>query len=152
MIISINYNLFIAIGPDLRNSTTLLMNLTTQVTTTENPPAGCPFKYKWCYDTPIIQLYQFLIGFALLVSGYSVTNVMSFAIYSKLIGLKPQGTMMGILTSFGSLSRTVGPVAVSYIYDEFGPRITFASLASLVFFMILIIIFTYKRYEPYRFS
>ena len=81
-----------AIEPGHRNSTTSphYKNTTRAQTSTEEPPRGCPLDYAWCLDTPIIQLYQFLIGLVLLVSGYSMANVMSFAIYSKLLGPKPQ--------------------------------------------------------------
>lgn len=57
---------------------------------TDQPPRGCPLDYDWCYYTPIVELFQFLLGFAILVCGYSIANVMSFAIYSKLLGPKPQ--------------------------------------------------------------
>ncbi len=142
-----------AFEPRVHNTTTPQPSNTTSLpSTTEDPPTGCPLSYAWCYDTPIVQLYQFLAGFALLVSGYSITNVMSFTIYSKLIGPKPQGLMMGILTACGSLSRTIGPIAVSYLYDGYGPRVTFSTLGGLILVNIITILLTLKRYEPYRFS
>ena len=57
---------------------------------TDETPTGCPFNYEWCYNTPIIQIYQFIIGFTVLSCAYSVSNVMSFAIFSKLLGPRPQ--------------------------------------------------------------
>ena len=60
--------------------------------------------------------------------------------------------MMGLLTSFGSLSRALGPIVVSYLYGAYGPRVSFISLGSVIFLAILIICFTYKRYEPYKFN
>lgn len=129
------------------------MNITTTTDyITDEPPRGCPLDYDWCFYTPIVKLYQFLIGFALLVSGYSIANVMSFAIYSKLLGPKPQGTMMGFLTSIGSLSRAIGPIVVSYLYGYYGPRVSFISLAGVILMAILIILLTYKKYEPYKFG
>ena len=81
-----------AIQPGDRNTTmmTPTVNTTTVTSDTDPPPRGCPLEYDWCFYTPIVQLYQFLIGFALLVCGYSIANVMSFAIYSKLLGPRPQ--------------------------------------------------------------
>ena len=152
---------FLAIAPGEKNTTTLepfntTMHSTTTTTfdprTTDDPRRGCPLDYEWCLYTPIIKLYQFLIGFVLLVSGYSVANVMSFAIYSKLLGPKPQGTMMGLLTSIGSFSRAVGPVVVSYLYGSYGPRVSFITLDIIILVAILIILATFKRYEPYKFS
>ena len=91
--------LSLAIEPGHRNSTTTAhpKNTTSLQTSTEEPPRGCPLDYEWCLDTPIIQLYQFLIGLVLLVSGYSMANVMSFAIYSKLLGPKPQVLFFNII-------------------------------------------------------
>jgi ceroid-lipofuscinosis MFS transporter 7 len=77
---------------------------------------------------------------------------MSFTIYSKLIGPRPQGFWQGILTSFGSLARTIGPIAVSTLYDGYGPRFTFSAVGGLVLLNILTILLTLKRYEPYKFS
>ena len=110
--------------------------------TTEDPRRGCPLEYEWCLYTPIVKLYQFIIAFVLLVSAYSVANVMSFTIYSKLLGPKPQGTMMGLLTSCGSLSRAVGPVVVSYLYGFYGPRVSFITLDVIILIAILIILVT----------
>jgi hypothetical protein len=60
--------------------------------------------------------------------------------------------MMGLLTSCGSLSRAVGPIVVSYLYGFYGPRVSFSALGSIVIIAILIICFTYKRYEAYKFA
>jgi ceroid-lipofuscinosis MFS transporter 7 len=67
------------------------------MTSTNEAPRGCPLDYDWCYYTPIVRFFQFILGFIFLVCGYSMTNVMSFAIYSKLLGPKPQ---VFILVSF----------------------------------------------------
>ncbi|CAF0817949.1 unnamed protein product [Brachionus calyciflorus] len=139
--------------PGTKNATTpSSFNSTTSTSvTTGQAPAGCPLEYDWCFNTPIVRFFQFLLGFAFLVTGYSIANVMSFAIYSKLLGPKPQGLMMGILTSCGSLSRAIGPIVVSYLYGLYGPRVAFVSLSGVVVLAILIILLTYKRYEPYKY-
>ena len=51
---------------------------------------GCPEVYKWCAYTPIVSLPQFLIGTLLIVIGYPTCNVMSYTLYSKILGPKPQ--------------------------------------------------------------
>ena len=40
---------------------------TTMVPSTE-APTGCPLVYDWCFYTPIIKIYQYIIGVILLVS------------------------------------------------------------------------------------
>ena len=59
---------------------------------------------------------------------------------------------MGLLTSCGSSSRALGPIVVSYLYGAYGPRVSFSALGGIILIAILIICFTYKRYEPYKFN
>ena len=68
-------------------------NITTTAHTVENTTAeavGCPYYYDWCFDTPSILLWQFLLGTFFIAVGYPTCNVMSYAIYSKILGPKPQ--------------------------------------------------------------
>ena len=51
---------------------------------------GCPDTYRWCAYTPIVTLAQFLGGTALICIGYPTGNVMSYTLYSKILGPKPQ--------------------------------------------------------------
>jgi len=53
-------------------------------------PVGCPEVYKWCAYTPIVSFPQFLLGTLLIVIGYPTCNVMSYTLYSKILGPKPQ--------------------------------------------------------------
>ncbi|KAJ8298001.1 hypothetical protein KUTeg_024532, partial [Tegillarca granosa] len=115
-------------------TTTTTQNTTKPSVTVE--PVGCPDNYKWCRYTPVITLAQFLIGTFLICIGYPTCNVMSYAIYSKLLGPKPQGVWMGLLTASGSLARTLGPIFVSQIYNSYGPRVTFIAVSILVLLTI----------------
>ena len=68
-------------------------NITTTAHSVENSTAeavGCPYYYDWCFDTPSILLWQFLLGTFFIAVGYPTCNVMSYAIYSKILGPKPQ--------------------------------------------------------------
>ena len=143
------------------------MNTTTEITTHER--RGCPLDYAWCLDVPIVQLYQLIIGYFFVVFGYTIANVMSFTIYSKLLGPWPQvhiqiyiflivisnrleilkGTMMGILTGVGSSARASGPIVVSYLYGAYGPRISFIFLIVIITAALVLISATYKRYKEY---
>jgi hypothetical protein len=49
---------------------------------------------------------------------------------------------MGILTSAGSAARMLGPVYVTNIYHNFGPRYTFASIGGLVLLTFFITLCT----------
>ena len=113
---------------------------------------GCPEVYKWCAYTPIVSFPQFLIGTLLIVIGYPTCNVMSYTLYSKILGPKPQGMMMGWLTASGSLARTIGPIFVSQIYNDYGPRVTFIAMIIIVFLTTVLYLLVFKRLVPFRFT
>ncbi|XP_035681931.1 major facilitator superfamily domain-containing protein 8-like isoform X1 [Branchiostoma floridae] len=121
--------------------------LTTPAATT--PPRGCPWEYNWCDNTPKLFMGQMFAGFFLLGLSYPTSNVLSYAMYSKILGPKPQGTWMGWLTASGSLARTLGPVFVSQIYTYHGPRIAFGAAAGIVLVAIFWLIGVYRRLVPY---
>ncbi|XP_027710358.1 major facilitator superfamily domain-containing protein 8 isoform X2 [Vombatus ursinus] len=53
-------------------------------------PTGCPIEQSWCLYTPVIHLAQFLVAAVLIGLGYPTCNVMSYTLYSKILGPKPQ--------------------------------------------------------------
>lgn len=57
--------------------------------------------------------------------------------------------MMGILTAAGSLARSLGPVAVSVLYAEKGPEVTFAVMVGVVGASIIFMAVFYHRLLPY---
>ena len=67
---------------------------------------------------------------------------------SKVIGPRPQGTWMGILTATGSLARICGPVFVSEIYKEFGTYWTYGTTAGSFVAAALVTLLTWKRLIP----
>lgn len=56
--------------------------------------------------------------------------------------------MMGWLTAAGSLARTLGPLFVSTMYDQFGPRWTFVSSSSFVVVGLIALLWLYRRIVP----
>lgn len=53
-------------------------------------PTGCPAEQAWCLYTPMIHLAQFLTSAVLIGIGYPFCHVISYALYSKILGPKPQ--------------------------------------------------------------
>uniref|UniRef100_A0A8C9ISP4 Major facilitator superfamily domain containing 8 n=1 Tax=Piliocolobus tephrosceles TaxID=591936 RepID=A0A8C9ISP4_9PRIM len=99
-------------------------------------PTGCSIEQAWCLYTPVIHLAQFLTSVVLIGVGYPVCNLMSYTLYSKILGPKPQGVYMGWLTASGSGARILGPVFISQVYAHWGPRWAFSLhfLRSIFFF------------------
>ncbi|XP_015200339.1 major facilitator superfamily domain-containing protein 8 isoform X3 [Lepisosteus oculatus] len=108
-------------------------------------PTGCPSEQTWCLYTPVIHLAQYITSDFLIGMGYPVCNVMSYTLYSKILGSKPQGVYMGWLTASGSGARTLGPVFVSQVYTILGPRWAFSLVCGLVLATTVLLVATYKR-------
>ncbi|XP_067899041.1 major facilitator superfamily domain-containing protein 8 isoform X2 [Heterodontus francisci] len=106
---------------------------------------GCPVQQVWCQYTPSIHLAQYILSSALVGIGYPICNVISYTLYSKILGPKPQGVYMGWLTASGSGARTLGPVFVSQVYTRYGPRWTFGPICGIVVAAIILMGLMYKR-------
>ncbi|RMB99544.1 hypothetical protein DUI87_23797 [Hirundo rustica rustica] len=108
-------------------------------------PVGCPVTQSWCLNTPMIYLAQYISSDVLIGLGYPVCNVMSYTLYSKVLGPKPQGVYMGWLTASGSGARILGPIFVSQIYTHLGPRWAFSLICGVVVVSLLLLEIVYKR-------
>ncbi|KAM8764039.1 major facilitator superfamily domain-containing protein 8 isoform 2-T2 [Rhynchonycteris naso] len=108
-------------------------------------PTGCPIAQAWCLNTPVIHLAQFLTSAALIGIGYPSCNVMSYTLYSKILGPRPQGVYMGWLTASGSAARILGPVFISQVYTSWGPRWAFSLVCGIVVLTITLLGGAYRR-------
>ncbi|GFN82133.1 major facilitator superfamily domain-containing protein 8 [Plakobranchus ocellatus] len=118
---------------------------TTQSPTVTTPPdgdtaEGCPWNLLWCAHVPVLHLAQYAIGTLLYGIGYPLCHVLTFTIFSKVLGSKPQGLWMGIFAASGSLAGISGPVLISHVYDLWGPRVAFTGCTA---FLTLIILYTF---------
>lgn len=96
---------------------------------------GCPFEEQpWCKSTPALGFYEFILGYLLTSFGYPIGLTLIQTIFSKVIGPRPQGNWMGLMTNAGCLSRIFGPICVSVLYSRFG------TLWTMLFTLILMII------------
>uniref|UniRef100_A0AAY3ZZT2 Major facilitator superfamily (MFS) profile domain-containing protein n=1 Tax=Denticeps clupeoides TaxID=299321 RepID=A0AAY3ZZT2_9TELE len=130
-------------GTYIHNSTTPQAMAPISNSTVE--PTGCPAEQTWCLYTPAVHLAQYITSDVLIGVGYPACNVMSYTLYSKILGPKPQGVYMGWLTASGSCARTLGPVFVSHTYTLLGPRWAFSLICGMVLAAILLLAFTYRR-------
>ncbi|KAM8747185.1 major facilitator superfamily domain-containing protein 8 [Acanthopagrus schlegelii] len=131
---------------DLKNNS--LVSHISEATIASNSslePTGCPYDQTWCQYTPAIYLAQYISSDFLIGVGYPACNVMSYTLYSKILGPKPQGVYMGWLTASGSGARTLGPVFVSQIYTVLGPRWAFSLICGMVVGAIILLVSLYHR-------
>lgn len=111
---------------------------------------GCPQDQEWCLYTPIVEVWQMALADVTAVIGYPVAFAILSSLYTKILGPKPLGLWMGILTSVGSFSRTLGPIFVSYMYTELGTRWTFGTLFAILAITVLGVSLMYKRLVPMK--
>ncbi|XP_072232496.1 major facilitator superfamily domain-containing protein 8 [Leuresthes tenuis] len=128
---------------DLKNNS--MLSQMSAATNGTLEPTGCPYEQTWCQYIPAIHLAQYLSSDVLIGVGYPACNVMSYTLYSKILGPKPQGVYMGWLTASGSGARTLGPVFVSHVYTILGPRWAFSLICSMVVGAVILLISTYHR-------
>jgi ceroid-lipofuscinosis MFS transporter 7 len=139
--------LLLAFTPTTVTATTPLSSTspTLPTTTGDAGDKGCPLDYQWCYFVPRVQLWQYILASIIITIGFSICNVICYSIFSKKLGDRPQGTMMGIFTSSGSLARAIGPITVGFLYKHWGPRVMMIFMLVFVLSGILSLIFNYKR-------
>ncbi|KAM3591047.1 uncharacterized protein V6R79_021219 [Siganus canaliculatus] len=131
---------------DLKNNSLLSkMSEATLASNSSLEPTGCPYDQAWCQYTPAIHLAQYISSDILIGIGYPACNVMSYTLYSKILGPKPQGVYMGWLTASGSGARTLGPVFVSQVYTNLGPRWAFSLICGMVVGAIIMLSCLYHR-------
>lgn len=130
---------------DVKNNTLLSRMALASVNNSTMEPTGCPFEQTWCQYTPALHIAQYITSDILIGVGYPTCNVMSYTLYSKILGPKPQGVYMGWLTAAGSGARTLGPIFVSNVYTLFGPRWAFSLICGLVLCAIFLLGAVYKR-------
>uniref|UniRef100_A0AAQ4NZV0 Major facilitator superfamily domain containing 8 n=1 Tax=Gasterosteus aculeatus aculeatus TaxID=481459 RepID=A0AAQ4NZV0_GASAC len=128
---------------DLKNSS--LVGEMNKASNHSAEPTGCPYEQTWCQYTPSIHLAQFISSNILIGVGYPACNVMSYTLYSKILGPIPQGVYMGWLTASGSGARTVAPVFVSQVYTILGPRWCFSLICGMVVGAIVLLSCCYHR-------
>ncbi|XP_014250950.1 major facilitator superfamily domain-containing protein 8 isoform X2 [Cimex lectularius] len=131
-LVVIGSSIYIPIGGELP----LIAYKNASVDDETNRVLGCPEEQEWCLYTPAIGKYQYVIGFVLISIGYPIGITLIQTIFSKILGPRPQGVWMGLITGFGCLSRVVGPVFVVYIYTNLGTVWTFGLISALMVFSL----------------
>lgn len=109
---------------------------------------GCPSTQEWCRTTPQMTVTQFLLGYGFTSVGYPVGVTLVQTIFSKVLGPRPQGLWMGIMTGAGCGSRVLGPVFVGLIYTRFGTYHTFGITGATLIIAMVWLQLVYKRLIP----
>ncbi|XP_011496059.1 PREDICTED: major facilitator superfamily domain-containing protein 8 [Ceratosolen solmsi marchali] len=113
---------------------------------------GCPSSQEWCRYTPRMTVLQFVIGYSFTTIGYPLGVTLIQTIFSKVLGPRPQGVWMGLMTGAGCASRVLGPVFVGLIYTRFGIYQTFGITGLTLLVSMLWLGLMSERLVPYSTS
>ncbi|EGT55075.1 hypothetical protein CAEBREN_05104 [Caenorhabditis brenneri] len=116
----------------------------------ETEELGCnPIKYHWCTYTKDVNFWIYASMYGIVLAAcFPIVNISMNTLFSKILGARRQGTMQGIMLMSGSFARTVGPMLVSWIFQEWGPEpIWGIEIFTLSITAIFWIIF-YRRMTP----
>ncbi|XP_045619656.1 major facilitator superfamily domain-containing protein 8 [Procambarus clarkii] len=111
---------------------------------------GCPVIQHWCTYTPQLPQIQLLLGFIIAIMGFPLAQVIMLGIFSKMLGPKPQGVWMGVISGSSSSARIIGPVIISYVYSELGTRWCFGILTVVTGSALLEMTYFYRRLVPMK--
>ncbi|CAH4036738.1 major facilitator superfamily domain-containing protein 8 isoform X1 [Pieris brassicae] len=110
---------------------------------------GCPARTQpWCLTTRGLTLPQFFLGYTCVSIGYPLGVTLIQTIFSKVLGPRPQGVWMGVLTGAGCIARALGPVFVATVYARRGPDATFGATATFTFCALVALRLVYARLSP----
>lgn len=121
---------------------------TTSCADTTGEGGCCTEQLPWCEYTPAITEVQFYIGYIVSAVSFPYCMAICQAMFSKIIGPRPQGVWMGVLTSVGSLARITGPLFISFVYAFYGTYWTFGTCSLTLVVATVVTMFTYSRLVP----
>ena len=103
---------------------------------------------EWCKTTPAVQLWQLFGGIIVGSIGHPYAVSVAQALYSKIIGPRPQGTWMGLITAMGGFARFLGPIFVSYIYTYYGTYLTGGIMVGSTVIALIATLVVYQKLVP----
>uniref|UniRef100_A0A914XVC4 Major facilitator superfamily (MFS) profile domain-containing protein n=1 Tax=Panagrolaimus superbus TaxID=310955 RepID=A0A914XVC4_9BILA len=94
------------------------------VTLNSTELTGCNVdRFPWCETFNPVNVYVYYIAYVILIGmSFPNLNISMNTLFSKIIGPRPQAAQQGWLQVAGSSARLIGPIAMSSLYTEFGPR------------------------------
>ncbi|XP_065891982.1 major facilitator superfamily domain-containing protein 8-like isoform X2 [Dysidea avara] len=148
----IGTGIWLPVGPDKPSVEIIdvLSNYTGDPVDNSTSKLGCNYrKQSWCLDQPKIYLFQYVVGLYILTPGYCASSLICYTMFSKILGPRPQGLMMGFISAAGSAGRTAGPLLLANMYYSEGPRTTFIMCIGIISVALAILLVSYRRIVPH---
>uniref|UniRef100_A0AC34GP51 Major facilitator superfamily (MFS) profile domain-containing protein n=1 Tax=Panagrolaimus sp. ES5 TaxID=591445 RepID=A0AC34GP51_9BILA len=110
-------------------------------------------KFSWCESLSPVNVYLYYSVYVLIIGvAFPTLNITTTTLFSKILGPRRQGTQQGILQASGSIARIIGPLGISVLYTDFGPRMTWNTEIIVIGVTIACWIAFYKRMIPLSFN
>ncbi|GMS88501.1 hypothetical protein PENTCL1PPCAC_10676, partial [Pristionchus entomophagus] len=105
--------------------------------------------WEWCEMLPPLNQWLYYSAYAIIYGiCLPMLNNSLQALYSRVLGHGPQGTMQGVNQAVGSIARIFGPLVMSSTFSSFGPQATWSVNIVLLSVVIGIWIVAYRRLVP----
>ena len=91
-------------------------------------------------DDPVHYLVWLVAIFSMYGVGYPIGHTAVIGWFSKAMKSRPQGMLMGLFASAGSVARIVFPICSGVASDLWGPDVVFACLAALLGATLVILV------------
>ncbi|GMT18877.1 hypothetical protein PFISCL1PPCAC_10174, partial [Pristionchus fissidentatus] len=105
--------------------------------------------WEWCETLPPLNQWLYYSTYAVIYGiCLPMLNNSLQALYSRVLGDGPQGTMQGVNQAVGSIARIFGPLLMSWTFSQWGPQATWALNIGLIGITIGVWIIACKRLVP----
>ncbi|CAD5230971.1 unnamed protein product [Bursaphelenchus okinawaensis] len=111
---------------------------------------GCDIaKYDWCTKVNTVNPWLFYLSYIVFIGiCFPSISITINTLFSKIIGPRHMGTEQGLMYMTGGIARLLGPLIISNLYSEFGPRSAWLLEIAVLIVIILAWCLMYKRMVP----
>uniref|UniRef100_A0A914EB48 Major facilitator superfamily (MFS) profile domain-containing protein n=1 Tax=Acrobeloides nanus TaxID=290746 RepID=A0A914EB48_9BILA len=107
--------------------------------------------YDWCNNLTQVNVWVYYITYVIAIGcAFPSVNITMSTLFSRILGPRRQGTQQGILQMSGSVARMIGPILISYLYTQYGPRIAWIMEGGVILFTALLWVVFYRRMVPLK--
>uniref|UniRef100_A0A914YS16 Major facilitator superfamily (MFS) profile domain-containing protein n=1 Tax=Panagrolaimus superbus TaxID=310955 RepID=A0A914YS16_9BILA len=106
-------------------------------------------KFSWCEELAPVNVYLYYAAYIIVIGfAFPIMNITVTTLFSKILGPRRQGTQQGLFQVSGGVARMIGPIAVSMLYSEYGPRMAWNMEIFVIGATLLAWCFFYRRMIP----
>ncbi|KAI6171181.1 Major facilitator superfamily domain-containing protein 8 [Aphelenchoides bicaudatus] len=111
---------------------------------------GCRASHDWCEETPAIDPTLYCVSHVICLSISLPLMMLNIEmLFSTILGPIKQGTQFGIFLVCGEVLNVAGPIIMTQIYEDSGPRLIWTFMIAVHVFVMLAWTVFYPRMIPY---